>query len=58
MFHKKCINQHIEAFINDKKVDIPCPSGCGSNILSDEVFDYIDGQARVKYEKFSFDHYV
>jgi hypothetical protein len=43
MFHKKCINQHIEAFINDKKVDIPCPSGCGSNILSDEVFDYIDG---------------
>ena len=32
IFHRTCIRGHIEALVQDKKIDIPCPAGCGKNL--------------------------
>lgn len=37
---------HIEALVKEKKVDIPCPSGCGAYMLVVDVEEFIDGELR------------
>ena len=58
IFHRQCIREHIAALVNEKKVDIDCPAGCGGKLTVADVHEFIDGDLRVKYEKFSFDVYV
>lgn len=46
IFHRGCIRSHIEALVNEKKVDIPCPLGCGGMLTVDDVEEFIDGELK------------
>lgn len=37
IFHKGCIRGHIEALVIEKKVEIPCPAGCGKNLSLEDI---------------------
>lgn len=40
------MRDHIEALVKDKKVDIPCPSGCGAYMPVVDVEEFIDGELK------------
>lgn len=42
----------------EKKLDIPCPAGCGKNLPLQDIEEYIDGGLKEKFQKFCFDMYV
>lgn len=46
VFHKKCIHEHITAHVNEKKIDISCPSGCGKLLPIEDVMEFIDGRTK------------
>lgn len=46
IFHKACIYGVIEAALNEKKVEIPCPTGSCRLMTVEDVEEYIDGDLK------------
>lgn len=49
IFHKSCIRGHIQALVNQKKIDIPCPAACAINLPLVDIEQYIDGGLKQKF---------